>query len=61
MAEATGLEAKTIHRLLEFDPASYGFRRGAELPLELWKTWIEESWMTVAPKRLSAAHRAQKS
>jgi ATP-dependent exoDNAse (exonuclease V) alpha subunit len=33
MAEATGLEAKTIHRLLEFDPASYGFRRNAELPL----------------------------
>ena len=32
MAEATGQEAKTIHRLLEFDPATYGFRRNAELP-----------------------------
>ncbi|MFM7677203.1 MAG: helix-hairpin-helix domain-containing protein, partial [Synechococcus sp.] len=31
MAEATGLEAKTIHRLLEFDPAAYSFRRNAEL------------------------------
>jgi predicted DNA-binding protein (MmcQ/YjbR family) len=40
---------------------SASYPRGAELPLELWKAWIEESWMAVAPKRLSAAHRAQKS
>ncbi|HND29628.1 MAG TPA: MmcQ/YjbR family DNA-binding protein [Myxococcota bacterium] len=40
---------------------SAGYPTGSELPLELWKSWIEESWMTVAPKRLSAAHRAQKS
>jgi predicted DNA-binding protein (MmcQ/YjbR family) len=40
---------------------SAGYPAGSELPLELWKAWIEESWMTVAPKRLSAAHRAQKS
>jgi exodeoxyribonuclease V alpha subunit len=32
MAEATGLEAKTIHRLLEFDPASHGFRRTPSCP-----------------------------
>jgi ATP-dependent exoDNAse (exonuclease V) alpha subunit len=28
MAEATGLEAKTIHRLLEVDPKGGGFKRG---------------------------------
>ena len=27
MSEATGMEAKTIHRLLEFDPRTFGFRR----------------------------------
>ena len=43
MAEATGLEAKTIHRLLEFDPASYGFRRGAELPLECDLLVVDET------------------
>ncbi len=32
--ESTGLEAKTIHRLLEFDPKFMGFRRGSETPLE---------------------------
>ena len=31
--ETTGLEARTIHRLLEFDPQAFGFRRNAELPL----------------------------
>ena len=45
MAEATGLEAKTIHRLLEFDPASYGFRRGAELPLECDLLVVDETSM----------------
>jgi exodeoxyribonuclease V alpha subunit len=33
LAESTGLEAKTIHRLLEFDPKQAGFLRSAELPL----------------------------
>ena len=27
MSEATGMEAKTIHRLLEVDPKTFGFRR----------------------------------
>ncbi|QHG20845.1 ATP-dependent RecD-like DNA helicase [Nostoc sp. ATCC 53789] len=31
--EMTGLEAKTIHRLLEFDPRSRGFKRDSENPL----------------------------
>jgi exodeoxyribonuclease V alpha subunit len=30
MAEATGFEAKTIHRLLEVDPKSGGFKRGGQ-------------------------------
>ena len=34
LAESTGLEATTIHRLLEFDPATGGFRHGPDHPLE---------------------------
>ncbi|MHC4145158.1 MAG: SF1B family DNA helicase RecD2 [Planctomycetota bacterium] len=34
MMETTGLEAKTIHRLLEFDPATAGFKHNADKPLE---------------------------
>lgn len=34
LAEVTKREAKTIHRLLEYDPMQNGFRRGEELPLE---------------------------
>ena len=33
LSEATGLEAKTIHRLLEFDPPSMGFVHGHTNPL----------------------------
>ena len=49
MAEATGLEAKTIHRLLEFDPASDGFRRNAELPLEGDLLVVDETSMVDVP------------
>ena len=34
LSEATGLEAKTIHRLLEFSPRSMRFERNSENPLE---------------------------
>jgi exodeoxyribonuclease V alpha subunit len=34
LGEATGLEARTIHRLLEFDPHQHGFLRGPGRPLE---------------------------
>lgn len=34
MSEATEQEAKTIHRLLEFDPKGGGFKRGKDNPLE---------------------------
>lgn len=33
MSEATGMEAKTIHRLLEYNPAD-GYKRNDENPLE---------------------------
>ncbi len=49
MAEATGLEARTIHRLLEFDPAAHGFRRGAELPLECDLLVVDETSMVDVP------------
>ncbi len=34
LAETTGRSAKTVHRLLEFDPASGGFKRSQRNPLE---------------------------
>src|SRR5437016_1790450 len=34
LCESTGLEAKTIHRLLETDPRTGNFRRNAEAPLD---------------------------
>ena len=45
MTEATGMEAKTIHRLLEFDPKSFGFKRGEESPLECDFLVVDESSM----------------
>ena len=34
MTEASGFEAKTIHRLLEVDPKSGGFKRSSDHPLD---------------------------
>jgi exodeoxyribonuclease V alpha subunit len=34
LSESTGLEAKTIHRLLEIDPKTGQFKRNAESPLD---------------------------
>ena len=45
MSEANGLEAKTIHRLLEVDPRNGGFRRGAENPLDCGLLVIDETSM----------------
>jgi exodeoxyribonuclease V alpha subunit len=46
MAEATGHEAKTIHRLLEFSPQNNaGFRRNEENPLDADLVVIDESSM----------------
>ncbi len=49
MGDTTGLEAKTIHRLLEFDPATYGFRRGPDLPLECDLLVVDETSMVDVP------------
>ena len=45
MSEATGREARTIHRLLEVDPRRGGFRRGADNPLECGFLVVDESSM----------------
>ncbi len=45
MAEQAGREAKTIHRLLEIDPATGGFRRGLGEPLEADLVVIDEASM----------------
>jgi exodeoxyribonuclease V alpha subunit len=45
MTEATGFEAKTIHRLLEVDPKGGGFKRNAENPLECELLVIDETSM----------------
>ena len=45
MAEATGFEAKTIHRLLEVDPKGGGFRRGDDNPLDCDLLVVDETSM----------------
>ena len=45
MTEATGFEAKTIHRLLEIDPKSGGFRRGEDSPLDCDLLVVDETSM----------------
>jgi len=45
MTEATGFEAKTIHRLLEVDPKTGGFQRGDDNPLECDLLVIDEASM----------------
>jgi exodeoxyribonuclease V alpha subunit len=49
LAETTGLEAKTIHRLLETDPRTGAFRRTAELPLDCDLLVVDETSMVDVP------------
>ena len=49
LSESTGLEAKTIHRLLEFDPKEGGFLRGADLALECDLLVLDEVSMVDVP------------
>jgi len=49
MSEATRLEARTVHRLLEVDPGSGGFRRGRDLPLDCDLLVLDESSMLDVP------------
>ena len=45
MTEATGVEAKTIHRLLEVNPQSGGFKRNADNPLDCDLLVVDEASM----------------
>src|SRR5262249_57146105 len=45
LSEASGPEAKTIHRLLEFDPAAMRFRRNDVWPLEADVVIVDEASM----------------
>jgi exodeoxyribonuclease V alpha subunit len=45
LSETTGREAKTIHRLLEYDPAYGGFKRGNEELLDLELLIVDEASM----------------
>ncbi len=49
ITEATGFEAKTIHRLLEVDPKGGGFKRNAENPLDCELLVIDETSMVDVP------------
>ena len=45
LSESTGQEATTIHRLLEFDPKAFDFKRNADNPLETDLLVVDESSM----------------
>ena len=45
MTEATGMEAKTIHRLLEVDPKGGGFKRDNDNPLDCDLLVVDEASM----------------
>jgi exodeoxyribonuclease V alpha subunit len=49
LAESTGLEAATIHRLLEADPTAGGFRRDESYPLDCDLLVIDETSMVDVP------------
>jgi exodeoxyribonuclease V alpha subunit len=58
LSEATQLEAKTIHRLLEFLPAQGRFQRDVDNPLETDVLVVDETSMVDVPlmSRLLLAH-----
>ena len=49
MTETTGLEARTIHRLLEFDPKAFAFKRNEDSPLDCELLVVDESSMVDVP------------
>ncbi len=49
LSESTGLEAKTIHRLLEVDPKTGGFRRQESHPLACDLLVVDETSMVDVP------------
>jgi len=57
LTESTGIEAKTIHRLLEFDPQIFDFKRGRGNPLDVSFVVVDETSMVdvVLMQKLVAA------
>src|SRR6516165_9015309 len=49
LSESTGLEAKTIHRLLETDPRTGAFRRNEDAPLDCDLLVVDETSMVDVP------------
>ena len=49
LGEATGREARTIHRLLEVDPRHGGFKRNADNPLDCGLLVVDEASMVDVP------------
>ncbi len=49
LSDVTGLEAQTIHRLLEVNPADGGFRRGPKHPLDADLVVVDETSMVDVP------------
>ncbi len=49
LSETTGMEAKTIHRLLEVDPMHGGFKRNTDDPLECDLLVLDETSMVDVP------------
>src|SRR5271166_6286469 len=49
LSESTGLEAKTIHRLLETDPRTGTFRRNEDQPLDCDLLVVDETSMVDVP------------
>jgi len=49
LSDSTGLDAMTIHRLLEADPAAGGFRRDESFPLDCDLLVIDETSMVDVP------------
>ena len=45
MSDATGIEARTIHRLLEVDPATGSFKRNADNPIDCDLLVVDEASM----------------
>ncbi|MEE9905713.1 MAG: ATP-dependent RecD-like DNA helicase [Chlorobium sp.] len=45
LSESTGMEARTIHRLLEFDPVSGGFKHGPGNPIKADLIVVDETSM----------------
>ncbi len=49
LSEATGHEARTLHRLLETDPRTGGFKRGPKRPIDCDLLVVDESSMIDVP------------